>query len=141
MTTTYQNEFVGNLLPTTILDRFFRDTEDIFSDYASAVPYNIIQGEGETRIEVALAGYSRKNIDVKIVDNELQISAASNKSNLKDGERYIHKGISERSVQLKFRITSLADISKIKSSFNDGMLEIKIPFNKKKTLDITVIID
>ena len=103
-------------------------------------PYNIVKtGDNKFDIEVALAGFNKKDINVTSENGMLTIeSKQEDKSKDKDGE-VLHKGISKRYFKKSFTI---ADDVEIKGAeLKDGMLRVSmekiIPEAKKlKTIDI-----
>ena len=103
-------------------------------------PYNIVKtGDNKFDIEVALAGFNKKDINVTSENGMLTIeSKQEDKSTDKDGE-VLHKGISKRYFKRSFTI---ADDVEIKGAvLKDGMLRVSmekiIPDAKKlKTIDI-----
>ena len=103
-------------------------------------PYNIVKtGDNKFDIEVALAGFNKKDINVTSENGMLTIeSKQEDKSTDKDGE-VLHKGISKRYFKRSFTI---ADDVEIKGAeLKDGMLRVSmekiIPEAKKlKTIDI-----
>ena len=103
-------------------------------------PYNIVKtGDNKFDIEVALAGFNKKDINVTSENGMLTIeSKQEDKSEDKDGE-VLHKGISKRYFKRSFTI---ADDVEIKGAvLKDGMLRVSmekiIPDAKKlKTIEI-----
>ena len=102
-------------------------------------PYNIRKaGKDKYAIEVALAGFNKKDVEVEFEDNLLTVRTKQvNKSEDKneDGE-IIHKGISQRQFARSFTI---ADDVKVNSAeLKDGLLTIAceriVPEYKKKKL-------
>ena len=102
-------------------------------------PYNIRKtGKDNYSIEVALAGFSKKDVEVEFEDNLLTVRTKQvNKSDEKneDGE-IIHKGISQRQFARSFTI---ADDLKVNSAeLKDGLLTVAceriLPDHKKKRL-------
>ena len=102
-------------------------------------PYNIRKtGKDNYSIEVALAGFSKKDVEVEFEDNILTVRTKQiNKSEdqNQDGE-IIHKGISQRQFARSFTI---ADDVKVNSAeLKDGLLTIAceriLPDHKKKRL-------
>ena len=102
-------------------------------------PYNIRKtGKDAYSIEVALAGFNKKDVEVEFEDNLLTVRTKQiNKSQDKneDGE-IIHKGISQRQFARSFTI---ADDVKINGAeLKDGLLTIAceriLPDHKKKRL-------
>ena len=103
-------------------------------------PYNIVKtGDNKFDIEVALAGFNKKDINVTSENGMLTIeSKQEDKSKDKDGE-VLHKGISKRYFKKSFTI---ADDVEIKGAeLIDGMLRVSmekiVPEAKKlKTIEI-----
>ena len=102
-------------------------------------PYNIRRtGQDKYSIEVALAGFSKNDVEVEFEDNLLtvrtkQVDKSENKN---DYGEIIHKGISQRQFARSFTI---ADDVKINGAqLKDGLLTIAceriIPEHKKKKL-------
>ena len=102
-------------------------------------PYNIRKaGNDNYSIEVALAGFNKKDVEVEFEDNLLTIRTKQfNKSEEKneDGE-IIHKGISQRQFARSFTIAD--DVKVNGAELKDGLLTIAceriLPDHKKKRL-------
>ena len=102
-------------------------------------PYNIRKtGKDNYSIEVAIAGFSKKDVEVEFEDNLLTVRTRQfNKSDDKneDGE-IIHKGISQRQFARSFTIAD--DVKVNGAELKDGLLTIGceriLPDHKKKRL-------
>ena len=102
-------------------------------------PYNIRKtGKDNYSIEVALAGFNKKDVEVEFEDNILTvITKQINKSEdqNQDGE-IIHKGISQRQFARSFTIAD--DVKVNDAELKDGLLTIAceriLPDHKKKRL-------
>ncbi len=102
-------------------------------------PYNIRRtGQDKYSIEVALAGFSKNDVEVEFEDNLLtvrtkQVDKSENKND--DGE-IIHKGISHRHFARSFTIAD--DVKVNGAQLKDGLLTIAceriIPEHKKRKL-------
>ena len=124
-----------------VFDHFERMFEDDFITNMPSFPhYNIVKtGENNYDIEIALAGYNKKDIEVELKEGILSIkSKKDEKEDTKDGE-VIHKGIAKRYFSKSFTI---ADDVKVKGAeLKDGLLKVSmervIPEHRKaKTIDI-----
>ena len=102
-------------------------------------PYNIRKtGKDNYAIEVALAGFSKNDVEVEFEDNLLTVRTKQN-SNSQDenseGE-IIHKGISQRQFARSFTIAD--DVKVGEAQLKDGLLVISceriIPEHKKKKI-------
>lgn len=136
-----KHKYKPTLWSPDILDVIFNGVDDVFKDYNPCVPYNVIEKYEKSSsyfsnkieenrhiascIEVALAGYDKKDIDVKIVGDEIQIIIS--KATESENVHYVHRGISKRSGTLKFKLAALYDKKNIRSSFRNGLLTIEIP--------------
>ena len=102
-------------------------------------PYNIVKtGDNKYDIELALAGFSKKDINVSVENGMLTIESKEDKSKDKDGE-VIHKGISKRYFKKSFTISDDGEVKG--AELKDGMLRVSmekiIPEAKKlRTIDI-----
>ena len=102
-------------------------------------PYNIRKtGNDKYSIEIALAGFNKKDVEVEFEDNLLTVRTKQvNKSdnNNADGE-IIHKGISQRQFARSFTIAD--DVKVGGAELKDGLLTIAceriVPEHKKKKL-------
>ena len=88
-------------------------------------PYNIVKTSDEKyAIELAIAGFSKKDIDIETKENTLVIKTIDKKDDEEDKTEYLHKGISARSFKRSF---SLADDVVVKgATFENGLLIIDL---------------
>jgi len=118
-------------------DRFFDDVErlmnvDVQKTVSNFPPHNIVKLD-DTRyiVELAVAGFSKDEIDILVEDGELTIKGE--KEDKESKVQYLHKGIGTRSFTKKLTI---ADTIEVKGAeFKDGILSIGleniIPEHKK----------
>ena len=101
-------------------------------------PYNIKQLSDEKfAIEMAVAGFSKKDITVEHQENTLTIKSVPSEE--KTEEEYVHRGISSRNFTRTFTVAD--DVVVKGASLKDGMLSVEleriIPEEKKlKVIDI-----
>ena len=134
----------NQLRPLSVgFDDVFNQFESMF-DYdmvnvSNYPPYNIVKtGDNKYDVELALAGFNKKDINVSVENGMLTIESKEDKSKDKDGE-VIHKGISKRYFKKSFTISD--DVEVKGAELKDGMLRISmekiIPEAKKlRTIDI-----
>ena len=101
------------------LDRFFND--DYSSNYP---PYNLIHlNNVESVLEIALAGFSKKDIKVYTEYGKLIIEGKK-ESKDNDSVNYAHQGLAQRSFS---RSWTISDDTEVKSvDFEDGLLTITV---------------
>ena len=124
----------NQLRPVSVgFDNVFDHFEKMFEDdYFNAPtvnypPYNIVKtGENKYDVEVALAGYNKKDINIEYADNLLTIKSVKDRNSAKkDSESgVLHKGISKRFFSKTFTI---ADDTEVKSAeLKDGLLKVSL---------------
>ena len=103
-------------------------------------PYNIVKtGTNKYDIEVALAGFGKKDIDVSVENGVLTIESKVEEKDKDEDGNTIYKGISKRYFKRSFTI---ADDVEIKGAeLKDGLLKVSmekiVPEAKKlKTIEI-----
>ena len=99
-------------------DRFFNETRT--ENYP---PYNIVQVNNvETRLEVALAGFKKK--EVKVYTEFGKLVVEGNKEKKDDKDELIFKGLAQRSFQRTWGITDDTEVQKVE--FEDGLLTVTV---------------
>ena len=116
-------------------DRMLESTERYSSNYP---PYNIKRvSDNDYRIEVALAGYTKEDIEIELKENTLTVRNQSKDNTIDEkGNGVIHKGISTRQFERSFTISE--DIKVKDAELKNGLLVIEleriIPDEKKSRL-------
>ncbi len=131
----------NQLRPVTVgFDPIFDRFESMFNDDFFAhqgtnyPPYNIMKtGDYTYNIEIALAGFSKKDIDVMYNDGVITVKSIQEAKTDDDQSGVLHKGISKRMFTKSF---SIADDVEVKGAeLKDGLLTIAleriIPESKK----------
>lgn len=105
-------------------------------------PYNIVKTDkNKYDIEVALAGFAKKDINVEVEAGKLTIESVKDKDTkeVEDNDGVLHKGISKRSFK---RVWTIADDVKVTGAqLKDGLLKVsmeKIVPEKDKLKTITI---
>ena len=105
---------------------------------SSYPPYNINRIDDlNYQVEMALAGFSKNDIEIKYSDNQLTIKSIESED--KDEKETLHRGISKRKFSRTFTLAE--DIKVNGAELKDGMLLIElekiVPEEKKpRTIDI-----
>ena len=101
------------------LDRFFN--EDYSSNYP---PYNLIHlNNVESVLEIALAGFSKKDIKVYTEYGKLIIEGKK-ESKENDSVNYAHQGLAQRSFNRTWQLSDDVEVGEVK--FEDGLLTVKL---------------
>ena len=101
------------------LNRVF-DLHETTSNYP---PYNIVQVSNvESRLELALAGFRKAEVNVYTQDGKLFIEGQ--KEDKETETNYLHKGLAQRSFT---RAWTLSDDTEVRSVvFEDGLLTVTL---------------
>ena len=139
----------NNLRPLTVgfddmFDHFEHMMDDSFfrGSVANFPPYNIVKtGENTYDVELALAGFSKKDIEVEYKENQLTVKSKKQDKQEETDEdgNVIHRGISKRMFSKSFTIAN--DVEVKGAELKDGLLKVSmeriIPEHKKaKSIEI-----
>ena len=121
--TIYEEPF-GRIRPFGIgFDEMFKRLDEIHSQpQGNYPPYNIVKLDEESFvIEIAAAGFSKKDFKIDLKDQSLKINAEKGDEVSKE---FLHQGIAGRKFE---RVFALAEHVKVKdATYSDGILAIKL---------------
>ena len=121
--TIYEEPF-SRLRPFGVgFDEMFKRLDKIHSQpQGNYPPYNIVKLDEESFvIEIAAAGFSKKDFKIDLKDQSLKINAEKDDEVEKE---FLHQGIAGRKFE---RIFALAEHVKVKdATYSDGILAIKL---------------
>ena len=114
-----------------VFDNVFDSVFNLNESNNSYPPYNIVKSDNNYTISLAIAGFSKDEIDISIQENELVVKGAI--KNTQENIEFLHKGIAGRNFERKFR---LADTIKVTdANYENGLLHIflerEIPEHQK----------
>ena len=122
-------------------ENFFDEYDNVRSSLTANFPfYNIVKKEANKfDIEIALAGYDKKDISVEYEDNLLRIKSIKEAKSDKEQDGLIHQGIAKRYFSKVFTIADDVEIkgAELKHGLLKVSLEKIIPEGKKpKTITV-----
>jgi len=105
------------------LDEYFDRIFSLHETTANYPPYNLVQVSNvESRLELALAGFKKKEVYVYTQDGKLFVEAQ--KEDKETDTNYLHKGLAQRSFT---RSWTLSDDTEVRSvDFEDGLLTVTL---------------
>ena len=114
-----------------VFDNIFDSVFNLNESNTSYPPYNILKSDNNYTISLAVAGFSKDEIDVSLQENELVIKGVARDQNEKI--EFLHRGIAGRNFERKFRLADTIKVSD--ASYEDGLLNIylerEIPEHQK----------
>ena len=97
-------------------DRFFNETTTNYP------PYNLVQvSNTQSRLEVALAGFKKKEVKVYTEYGKLTIEANVDE---KEEATFLHRGLARRSFTRSWAIPDDTEVREVK--FTDGLLTVEL---------------
>ena len=97
-------------------DRFFNETTTNYP------PYNLVQvSNTQSRLEVALAGFKKKEVKVYTEYGKLTIEANVDE---KEEATFLHRGLARRSFTRAWAIPDDTEVREVK--FTDGLLTVEL---------------
>jgi molecular chaperone IbpA len=103
------------------MDEYFDRIFSLHDTSTNYPPYNLIHiSDVESRLEIALAGFKRKEVYVYTQDGKLFVEGQKKD---KEGEaNYLHKGLAQRSFTRSWTISDDIEVNSV--DFEDGLLTI-----------------
>ncbi|OGR30028.1 MAG: hypothetical protein A2X83_05025 [Desulfuromonadales bacterium GWD2_54_10] len=157
MTTTEKRpETYGSWLETTRLPALLNDMERMMNEFfhrpllgLGAEPFRNLMGELETRagmfptvdvfedggtivVKADLPGLTRKDIEVKLIDNNLEITGEKKTEEKIERKDYMKVERSSGKFNRVLRLPEGLDAEHVTANFNDGVLEVRIPRKEGK---------
>ena len=105
------------------MDEYFGKLFDLHETTTNYPPYNLVTVSNvESRLELALAGFKKKQVNVYTQDGKLFVEGQ--REDGETGTEYVHRGVAQRSFT---RSWTLSDETEVRSvSFEDGLLTITL---------------
>ena len=105
------------------MDEYFDRLFHLHETTSNYPPYNLVQVSNvESRLELALAGFKKKEVYVYTQDGKLFVEGQ--KEDKETESTYLHKGLAQRSFT---RSWTLSDDTEVRSvDFEDGLLTITL---------------
>ena len=103
------------------MDEYFDRLFTLHETTTNYPPYNLIQVSNvESRLELALAGFKKKQVNVYTQDGKLFVEGQ--REDGETGTEYVHRGVAQRSFT---RSWTLSDETEVRSvEFEDGLLTV-----------------
>jgi molecular chaperone IbpA len=104
------------------MDEWFRRFDTAFESHTNYPPYNLIKESSiDFRLEIALAGYKREDIEVTTEWNKLFVEV---KKSGNSDDKYLHQGLAKRAFTRTWTLSDDVEVRDI--SYVDGLLTVKL---------------
>jgi molecular chaperone IbpA len=116
------------------LDEWFKRFDAAVGTHTNYPPYNLVKENNTTfRLEIALAGFKREDIEVTTEWNKLFVETKKVEDS---ADEYLHQGLAKRAFTRTWTLSDDVEVNDV--SFEDGLLIIKlnrvIPEHQKKKI-------
>jgi molecular chaperone IbpA len=114
------------------MDEWFKRFDTAFETHTNYPPYNLVKESSvDFRLEIALAGYKREDIEVTTEWNKLFVEAKKTGDTC---DEYLHQGLAKRAFTRTWTLSDDVVVGDV--SYVDGLLTVKlnrvIPEHQKK---------
>jgi len=105
------------------LDEYFDRLFTLHETNSNYPPYNLVQiNTLESRLELALAGFKKKEVFVYTQDGKLFVEGQ--KEDKETESNYLHKGLAQRSFTRSWTLSDETEVTSVE--FEDGLLSITL---------------
>ena len=105
------------------LDEYFDRLFNLHETTSNYPPYNLVQVSNvESRLELALAGFKKKEVYVYTQDGKLFVEGQ--KEDKETETSYVHKGLAQRSFTRSWTLSVETEVRSV--DFEDGLLSITL---------------
>ncbi len=123
-------------------DRLMRGwvNSSAFSEFDWSPSVDVSETKDEILVKAEIPGVSKDDIDITVENNRLTISGEKRQEEEQEGKNYYRTERNYGSFRRVFTLPAQADTDKVKASYDDGVLTVKIPKTevaKGKKVDIT----
>ena len=105
------------------MDEYFDRLFNLHETTSNYPPYNLVQVSSvESRLEIALAGFKKKEVNVYTQDGKLFVEGQ--KEDKETSSTYVHKGLAQRSFTRSWTLSDETEVCSVE--FEDGLLSITL---------------
>jgi len=120
----------NNVFPSLINEFFNDDFGMNFLNRGHSVPsVNSLENNDSFEIDLAVPGMKKEDFTIELNDKVLVISSET--SNTMENDKMRLNEFNFSSFQRSFRVPDSVDLDKIKASYKNGILKIKLPKRKE----------
>jgi HSP20 family protein len=123
---------------SSLVDRFFSDWSTRNGGSTFLPQADILENDKAYEIQFAVPGMSKEDFTIDLKDNYLTVSGERKYTSEKNEKNFRSVETQYGSFSRSFALPENADASKINARYTNGILEVTIPKDEKKTLKTTI---
>lgn len=140
------NTTLNDFVPTSfsnLIDRFFNDTitRSGGSAYSFVPRVDIMENDKAYQIHVAVPGMNKEDFKIDLNENYITISGERRFTQDKNENNFYSVETQYGTFSRSFSLPDNINSAKISAKYVNGILEITVPKDEKKTLKTTIKID
>jgi HSP20 family protein len=137
------NSALNDYVPTTfsnLIDKFFNESlsRQGGSAYSFVPKVDIVETKEAFEIHVAAPGMNKEDFKIDLNDNFLTISGERKFTAEKEGNNFRSIETQYGTFGRSFAMPENVDVTKIAAKYNNGILELVIPKDEKKSVKTTI---
>ncbi|MBO0323690.1 Hsp20/alpha crystallin family protein [Muricauda sp. CAU 1633] len=141
-------KFNGKRFPwnESLVDFFNRDAfidDDFFNLEKSSPSMNVKEHDGDFEIEIAAPGFEKKDFEITMKDDILEVSAKKSKEETEKDEEYTRREFNYSAFTRTMQLPNSVDRSKeVKATYKNGILNLNLlkmeeaKENQKKVIEV-----
>lgn len=123
---------------SSLVDRFFSDWSTRSGGSTFLPQADILENDKAYEIQFAVPGMSKEDFTIDLKDNYLTVSGERKFTSEKNEKNFRSVETQYGSFSRSFALPENVDASKINAKYTNGILEVAIPKDEKKTLKTTI---
>ena len=101
--------------------------ERFLKNFQSFMPAtNVFETENEYKVELAIPGFKKEDVKIKLENNVLTISAENKEEKSQTDKKFTRKEFSYNSFSRSFSLPEAANNDKIEAKYENGLLKLDI---------------
>ena len=137
------NTTLNDFVPTTfsnMIDRFFNDSlsRSGGSAYSFVPKVDIVENEKAFELHVSVPGMNKDDFKLDLNDNFLTVSGERKFTREKNENNFHSIETQYGTFSRSFSLPENVDATKISAKYDNGILEVTVPKDEKKTLKTTI---
>ncbi len=120
-----RNRFPWNTMGRLDTDSFFSD--DFFIEESDWPAMNVKEHDNDFEIELAAPGFDKKDFEVAIKDNILEVSAKKSKEKVDEDKDYTRREFKYSTFKRAMQLPNTVDVSKeVEATYKNGILRLDL---------------
>lgn len=116
----------------SIFDTFFNDASlSVRSELSTRPDFNVYETENEYVVESAVPGLQKEDFKIAIEDNVLSIASEKESKSEQNEQKYYYKSFCYNSFKTSYSLPDDVDKDSISANYENGILKIMLPKDKR----------